>query len=180
MAAPFLQPLPPGVYFNPSAEECVRDYLRPWRNAGVRPATDRIIVDVNVYSDRPDTLLRGRQPGFSRGFHYKSTSGSCSPTASACAGARRAAPRPAPGATSRRAATGRWSRGPRASPSTPAARTTRPAAATGGAPTASTSAAARGSASRRRGSWRSSPPRRTRPTPPPEAGEARRLAARVR
>ncbi|RLN28967.1 hypothetical protein C2845_PM05G03970 [Panicum miliaceum] len=69
MAAPF-QPLPPGVYFNPSAEECVRDYLRPW-NAGVRPGTDRIIVDVNIYSDRPDALVRGREPGFSRGFDYK-------------------------------------------------------------------------------------------------------------
>jgi hypothetical protein len=69
MAAPF-QPLPPGVYFNPSAEECVRDYLRPW-NAGVRPETDRIIVDVNIYSDRPDALVRGREPGFLRGFDYK-------------------------------------------------------------------------------------------------------------
>lgn len=69
MAAPF-QALPEGVYFNPSAEECVRDFLRPWI-AGVRPATDRVIVDVNIYSDSPAALVRGREPGFSRNFEHK-------------------------------------------------------------------------------------------------------------
>uniref|UniRef100_K3YBZ9 NAC domain-containing protein n=1 Tax=Setaria italica TaxID=4555 RepID=K3YBZ9_SETIT len=69
MAAPF-QALPVGIYFNPSAEECVRDFLRPWI-AGVRPATDRVIIGVDIYSDRPAALLQGRAPGFSRGFEHK-------------------------------------------------------------------------------------------------------------
>ncbi|OEL27933.1 hypothetical protein BAE44_0011049 [Dichanthelium oligosanthes] len=69
MAGP-LQALPPGVYFNPSAEECVRDFLRPWI-AGVRPGTDRIIDDVDIYSEHPAALVRGREPGLSRGFEHK-------------------------------------------------------------------------------------------------------------
>ncbi|CAL4911332.1 unnamed protein product [Urochloa decumbens] len=69
MAGPF-EGLPPGTYFNPTAEECVRDFLRPWI-AGVRPATDRIITDVYIYSDSPAALVRGRAPGFSRGFEHK-------------------------------------------------------------------------------------------------------------
>lgn len=69
MAAPF-RALPPGVYFNPTAEECVRDYIKPWA-AGVPPPTDRVICDVDVYSDSPGALLLGREPGFSRGFNHK-------------------------------------------------------------------------------------------------------------
>nr|CAB3463242.1 unnamed protein product [Digitaria exilis] len=70
MAARPFQKLPPGVYFNPTAEECVRDYLRPWK-AGVMPATDRVITDVNIYSQSPDALVQGREPGFSRGSDHK-------------------------------------------------------------------------------------------------------------
>ena len=69
MAAP-LRALPPGVYFNPTAEECVRDYIKPWA-AGVPLQTDRVICDVDVYSDSPGALLLGREPGFSRGFEHK-------------------------------------------------------------------------------------------------------------
>ncbi|CAN6339846.1 unnamed protein product [Urochloa humidicola] len=69
MAGPF-EALPPGTYFNPTAEECVRDFLRPWI-AGVPPAADQIITGVNIYSDNPATLVRYRAPGFSRGYEHK-------------------------------------------------------------------------------------------------------------
>lgn len=69
MAAPPPYDLPPGVYFNPSPEECVRDYLRPWiasRCAGAEPR-DGAVFPVDVYCHSPDELRHMFPPGHARG-----------------------------------------------------------------------------------------------------------------
>ncbi|KAL6642342.1 hypothetical protein ACP70R_020523 [Stipagrostis hirtigluma subsp. patula] len=66
--------LPPGVYFNPGPEECVRDYLEPWMESeGEERERDRdgVAVEEDIYQHSPDALARARPPGHARGFECR-------------------------------------------------------------------------------------------------------------
>ncbi|KAL6906178.1 hypothetical protein ACP4OV_003779 [Aristida adscensionis] len=65
---------PPGVYFNPGPEECVRDYLRPWMESEGEErgmGRDGVAVEEDIYARGPDELRRARPPGFARGFERR-------------------------------------------------------------------------------------------------------------
>ncbi|KAL6906180.1 hypothetical protein ACP4OV_003781 [Aristida adscensionis] len=65
-------PPPPGVYFYPTPEECVVDYLEPWRRGGEPPpGTGTLIFHRDVYGDSPDELRRAHPPATARGFDLK-------------------------------------------------------------------------------------------------------------
>ncbi|TVU39730.1 hypothetical protein EJB05_13169, partial [Eragrostis curvula] len=66
-----MERLPPGVYFNPSPEECVTDYLLPWARGEQLPEMGRYIHEQSVYAQGPDALRRARAPGTTRAFEPK-------------------------------------------------------------------------------------------------------------
>uniref|UniRef100_A0A8I7BIK6 NAC domain-containing protein n=2 Tax=Hordeum vulgare subsp. vulgare TaxID=112509 RepID=A0A8I7BIK6_HORVV len=62
--------LPPGVYFDPTEEEVVRTYLNGWI-AGHERSSDAdaeaaLVIEDDVYSDRPDVLARKYPPASTR------------------------------------------------------------------------------------------------------------------
>ncbi|KAL6642343.1 hypothetical protein ACP70R_020524 [Stipagrostis hirtigluma subsp. patula] len=63
--------LPPGVYFYPSPEECVADYLVPWARREHLQETGTFIFEQDIYAHSPDALRQAYPPGTARGFDRK-------------------------------------------------------------------------------------------------------------
>ncbi|KAF0888399.1 hypothetical protein E2562_014217 [Oryza meyeriana var. granulata] len=64
--------LPPGVYFNPTPEEAVHNYLNRWIAGEEIPEVDAgLVVRADVYGDRPDALRRMHLPGHSRNYEHR-------------------------------------------------------------------------------------------------------------
>ncbi|KAF7107540.1 hypothetical protein CFC21_108153 [Triticum aestivum] len=59
--------LPPGVYFNPMNEEIVRTYLNGWiAGHGTSGAEAAVVIEEDVYGDKPDVLARRHLPASTR------------------------------------------------------------------------------------------------------------------
>uniref|UniRef100_J3NBU6 NAC domain-containing protein n=1 Tax=Oryza brachyantha TaxID=4533 RepID=J3NBU6_ORYBR len=68
--------LHPGVYFNPTLEEAVRNYVNRWITGEELPEVNAglVVVGANVYGDAGAAAAARRRrhpPGYTRGHEYK-------------------------------------------------------------------------------------------------------------